>query len=126
MRASTRSAAAKRSRAMRLCCWWRLRNAYCVLRKKRQTFTVRRSIGDVLLRITQYEVRSHDTMSLRVYNTLTRTKDLFDPVVPGKVGMYLCGPTVYKPPHIGHLVGPVIFDAVKRYLQFKGFEVTWV
>jgi len=40
--------------------------------------------------------------------------------------MYLCGPTVYKSPHIGHMVGPVIFDAVKRYLQFKGYEVTWV
>ena len=40
--------------------------------------------------------------------------------------MYLCGPTVYKSPHIGHMVGPVIFDAIKRYLQFKGFEVTWV
>ncbi len=65
-------------------------------------------------------------MSLRVYNTLTRQKDLFDPVHPGKVGMYLCGPTVYKEPHIGHMVGPVIFDAVKRYLQYKGFEVTWV
>src|SRR5215213_5975682 len=65
-------------------------------------------------------------MSLRVYNTLTRQKDLFDPVRPGKVGMYLCGPTVYKPSHIGHMVGPVIFDALKRYLQYKGFEVTWV
>jgi cysteinyl-tRNA synthetase len=65
-------------------------------------------------------------MSLRVYNTLSRQKDLFEPVRPGKVGMYLCGPTVYKSPHIGHMVGPVIFDAVKRYLQFKGFEVTWV
>src|SRR5687767_14192092 len=40
--------------------------------------------------------------------------------------MYLCGPTVYKSPHIGHMVGPVSFDAVKRYLQFKGYEVTWV
>src|SRR4051812_5449681 len=65
-------------------------------------------------------------MSLRVYNTLSAQKEPFEPVQPGKVGMYLCGPTVYKPPHIGHLVGPVIFDAVKRYLQFKGFEVTWV
>ncbi len=65
-------------------------------------------------------------MSLRLYNTLTRQKDLFESVRPGKVGMYLCGMTVYKPPHIGHMVGPVIFDAVKRYLQFKGFEVTWV
>ena len=65
-------------------------------------------------------------MSLRIYNTLSRQKELFAPVVPGKVGIYLCGPTVYKPPHMGHLVGPVIFDAVKRYLLFKGFEVTWV
>jgi cysteinyl-tRNA synthetase len=65
-------------------------------------------------------------MSLRVYNTLTKQKDLFEPVRPGRVGMYLCGPTVYKPPHIGHMVGPVIFDAIKRYLKYKGYEVTWV
>src|SRR3954466_6260135 len=65
-------------------------------------------------------------MSLRVYNTLSKQKELFEPVRPGKVGMYLCGPTVYKPPHIGHLVGPVIFDAIKRYLVYKGYEVQWV
>jgi len=56
-------------------------------------------------------------MSLRVYDTLTREKQLFAPVKPGKVGMYLCGPTVYKPPHIGHMVGPVIFDAITSVLQ---------
>ena len=65
-------------------------------------------------------------MSLRVYNTLSRTKELFEPIQPGKVGMYLCGPTVYKSPHIGHMVGPVIFDAIKRYLQYKGYTVAWV
>src|SRR6266550_351908 len=65
-------------------------------------------------------------MSLRVYNTLTKQKEIFEPVRPGKVGIYLCGPTVYKPPHVGHMVGPIIFDAVKRYLQFKGYEVTWI
>ncbi len=65
-------------------------------------------------------------MSLRVYNTLTRQKELFEAVKPGKIGIYLCGPTVYKPPHIGHMVGPIIFDAIKRYLQYKGFDVTWV
>lgn len=65
-------------------------------------------------------------MSLRVYNSLTRQKELFEPVRPGKVGMYLCGPTVYKSPHIGHMVGPVIFDAIKRYLVHKGFDVTWI
>src|SRR5688572_22227705 len=65
-------------------------------------------------------------MSLRVYNTLTKQKEIFEPVRPGKVTIYLCGPTVYKAPHIGHMVGPVIFDAIKRYLAFKGYDVTWV
>jgi cysteinyl-tRNA synthetase len=65
-------------------------------------------------------------MPLVVYNTLTRRKAPFEPVTPGKVGIYLCGPTVYKPSHVGHAVGPVIFDAVKRYLTHRGFDVTWV
>ena len=63
---------------------------------------------------------------LRVYNTLSRTKEPFEPVATGKVGIYLCGPTVYKPSHIGHMVGPVIFDAVKRYLAYSGYDVTLV
>ena len=65
-------------------------------------------------------------MALRVYNTLTKQKELFEPLESGNVRMYLCGPTVYKSPHIGHMVGPVIFDAIKRYLRFKGFAVRWV
>src|SRR5205807_9362343 len=65
-------------------------------------------------------------MALRVYNTLTRQKEPFETVQPGKVGMYVCGPTVYKPSHVGHMVGPVIFDAVKRYLTYLGFQVTLV
>ena len=65
-------------------------------------------------------------MAVRVYNTLSRQKEPFEPVSAGKVGMYLCGPTVYMYSHIGHLVGPVIFDTVKRYLQFKGYDVTFV
>jgi cysteinyl-tRNA synthetase len=65
-------------------------------------------------------------MTLRVYNTLSKQKELFETTKPGEVGIYLCGPTVYKPPHIGHMVGPIIFDAIKRYLAYKGFKVTWV
>src|SRR5215470_6141088 len=65
-------------------------------------------------------------MQLRVYNTLTRQKEPFKELQPGKVGMYVCGPTVYKPSHIGHMVGPVIFDTVKRYLTYLGKQVTWV
>jgi cysteinyl-tRNA synthetase len=65
-------------------------------------------------------------MTLRVYNTLTREKEPFQTVQPGKVGMYVCGPTVYKPSHIGHMVGPVIFDTIKRYLTYLGCKVTWV
>jgi cysteinyl-tRNA synthetase len=65
-------------------------------------------------------------MALRVYNTLSQTKEPFQTIRPGKVGMYVCGPTVYSPSHIGHMVGPVIFDTIKRYLVFLGHEVTWV
>ena len=65
-------------------------------------------------------------MSLRVYNTLTRQKEEFKTVVPGQVAMYLCGPTVYKPSHIGHMVGPVIFDTIKRFLTYSGFKVKFV
>jgi cysteinyl-tRNA synthetase len=65
-------------------------------------------------------------MPLRVYNTLTQTKEPFQTVAPGKVGMYVCGPTVYAQSHIGHMVGPVIFDTIKRYLVYLGYEVTWV
>src|SRR6185503_19439991 len=64
--------------------------------------------------------------NLRVYNTLTKQKEPFKTVVPGKVGMYVCGPTVYSPSHIGHMVGPVIFDTIKRYLTYLGYQVTWV
>jgi cysteinyl-tRNA synthetase len=63
---------------------------------------------------------------IRVYNTLSKSKEPFEPVQPGKVGIYLCGPTVYKPSHIGHMVGPVIFDTIKRFLVYSGYSVTWV
>ena len=63
---------------------------------------------------------------IEVYSTLSRKKQALETVRPGEVGMYLCGPTVYKPSHIGHMVGPVIFDTVKRHLVYSGWTVTWV
>jgi len=65
-------------------------------------------------------------MAIRVYNTLTNSKEELIPLHPGKVGIYLCGPTVYMNSHIGHAVGPVIFDTIKRYLTARGYEVTFV
>ena len=65
-------------------------------------------------------------MALHLYNTLTHKKELFESVEPGKASIYLCGPTVYKESHIGHAVGPVIFDALKKYLTYKGFKVKLV
>src|SRR5262245_46085494 len=65
-------------------------------------------------------------MALRVYNTLTRQKEPFGKSPPADVTMYVCGPTVYKPSHIGHMVGPVIFDTVKRYLTHLAFKVKWI
>src|SRR4029079_10658682 len=66
------------------------------------------------------------SMALQVYSTLSRKKEPF-PKKPGDaVSMYVCGPTVYKPSHLRHMVGPVIFDTVKRYLTYLGYKVTWV
>lgn len=67
-----------------------------------------------------------ESYPIKVYNTLSKKKETFEPVQAGRVGIYLCGPTVYKEAHIGHLVGPVIFDTVARYLRYCGYDVTWV
>jgi cysteinyl-tRNA synthetase len=69
---------------------------------------------------------ANDMTPIRVYNTLAKAKQPLETVRPGKVGIYLCGPTVYKPSHIGHMVGPVIFDAIKRHLTYSGYAVTLV
>ncbi|QWV97093.1 cysteine--tRNA ligase [Geomonas nitrogeniifigens] len=65
-------------------------------------------------------------MPLRVYNTLTGSKEEFVPINPGKVGMYVCGVTVYDHCHIGHARANVVFDMIYRYLQAKGLDVTYV
>ena len=63
---------------------------------------------------------------IQVYSTLTRRKHALHKAPGERVTLYVCGPTVYKPSHIGHMVGPVIFDTVKRYLAFRGYTVYWV
>jgi cysteinyl-tRNA synthetase len=65
-------------------------------------------------------------MPLKVYNTLTRKKELFKPIKEGEVTMYSCGPTVYAPPHIGNYRSFLFADLLKRYLEFKGFKVRHV
>ena len=65
-------------------------------------------------------------MSLTIYNVLTRQKELFEPLTPGKVNMYVCGPTVYDDSHIGHAKTYVSFDVVVRYLRFLGYDVLYV
>lgn len=63
---------------------------------------------------------------MKVYNTLTRKKEEFVPLEEGKVKMYVCGPTVYDYIHIGNARPYVVFDTVRRYLEYKGYDVTYV
>ncbi len=65
-------------------------------------------------------------MSLRVYNTLSRTKEKFVPLNPPHVGMYVCGPTVYGHSHLGHAKSYVSFDVIVRYLRHSGYRVLYV
>jgi len=65
-------------------------------------------------------------MTLRIYNTLTGKKETFAPLRDKKVGMYVCGVTVYDLCHIGHARSAIVFDAIYRYLQYRGYEVTFV
>ena len=65
-------------------------------------------------------------MGLRIYNTLSRKKEEFEPVNPGKVGMYVCGVTVYDMCHIGHARSIVLFDVIYRYLLDSRYDVTYV
>lgn len=65
-------------------------------------------------------------MSIKIYNTLTRKKEDFVPLEEGKVKMYVCGPTVYNFIHIGNARPPIVFDTVRRYLEFRGYDVNYI
>ncbi|MEI7554926.1 cysteine--tRNA ligase [Candidatus Chlorohelix sp.] len=62
-------------------------------------------------------------MSLTVYNTLSGKIEQFETIVPGEVRMYVCGPTVYDNSHIGHAMSALVYDIVRRYLEFRGYKV---
>ena len=68
----------------------------------------------------------HGIIMLKIYNTLTRQKEEFKPLVAGKVGMYVCGVTIYDHCHIGHGRTFVAFDTVARYLRFSGYDLKYV
>jgi cysteinyl-tRNA synthetase len=63
---------------------------------------------------------------MQLYNTLSRRKESFKPLNPGKVGLYACGVTVYDDSHLGHARSCVVFEVLVRYLRHRGFQVTWV
>lgn len=65
-------------------------------------------------------------MTLKIYNVLSRKKEDFQPLQPGKVNMYVCGPTVYDDSHIGHAKTYIGFDVVVRYLRYLGYDVLYV
>lgn len=65
-------------------------------------------------------------MSLKIYNTLTRQVEPFETIEAGKVRMYVCGPTVYNKAHVGHAMSAMVFDIIRRYLEFSGYQVRYV
>jgi cysteinyl-tRNA synthetase len=63
---------------------------------------------------------------MKIYNTLSSKKEEFVPLTPGKAGMYVCGVTVYDYCHIGHARSAIVFDVIRRYLRYKGYQVTFI
>ena len=65
-------------------------------------------------------------MAIEIYNTLSRRTEPFEPIEPGLVKMYVCGVTVYDTAHIGHAMSALVFDVVRRYLEWRGYRVDHV
>ncbi|MBU1563803.1 class I tRNA ligase family protein, partial [Patescibacteria group bacterium] len=65
-------------------------------------------------------------MALKLYNTLTRQKEEFKPINGKKVGMYVCGPTVYDSGHLGHARTYIVFDVIRKYLEELDYDVNFV
>ncbi len=80
----------------------------------------------ILYPMNQYIEAKYPQFPVHLYNSLTREKERFQPINPPAVGMYVCGPTVYGDPHLGHGRSAIIFDVVFRYLNFLGYKVRYV
>ena len=65
-------------------------------------------------------------MTIQIYNTLTRKKESFETLEPNLVKMYVCGPTVYDKAHVGHAMSTLVYDILRRYLEYRGYEVKHV
>jgi cysteinyl-tRNA synthetase len=65
-------------------------------------------------------------MTLKIYNTLTRKKEDLETLEPGVVKMYVCGPTVYSKAHVGHAMSAMVFDIIRRYLEYRGYEIRYL
>ena len=63
-------------------------------------------------------------MALRIYNTMTHKKEEFQTLEPSRVRMYVCGPTVYNKAHVGHAMSALVFDIIRRYLDYRGYQVS--
>jgi cysteinyl-tRNA synthetase len=70
--------------------------------------------------------KERNKMTLYIYNTLTKKKEKFEPIIKGKVSMYVCGPTVYDSSHIGHARSIIVFDIIAKYLRTSGYNLTYV
>ena len=78
------------------------------------------------IEVLKKEIKGEKCTVIRIYNTLSKKKEDFVPLEEGKVRMYVCGPTVYNFIHIGNARPMIVFDTVRRYLEYKGYEVNFV
>ena len=65
-------------------------------------------------------------MTIKIYNTLSRKKEILETLEPDQVSMYVCGPTVYDKAHVGHAMSVMVFDIIRRYLEYRGYTVMHV
>jgi cysteinyl-tRNA synthetase len=83
-------------------------------------------IGEITKRLDSGVMTKERGGRMRIYNTLTAKKEEFLPVEPGRVGMYSCGITAYDHCHIGHARSAIVFDVMRRYIKYKGFEIKYI